>query len=309
VRDTRTTGRGRLWREIAATAIDPVTGVNRFISGDASRSSEKPAELVPSRLGGYMSTGVLWRGSNTRAVESTGEPFLEADLLYGDPTIGRSRTPYDAFAVQLRFGGGSAFSEARVRGRLLGEPFGGDRFQLTVVQAYDFAKNSAYQFGAQSFAANFAFAGKPSSGTSMWVAGWGGLTALGAVDSLPSTGVPVEEPPVDGESAGQGVSEGPRFYDYGPGSTFGTGVRFEAARRLLATFFYEGHQLYSLDGVRANHLLQQFRLDLRTALRGPLGLGVSAEYFHRKTYFKDGSLPTTFQFPQFLAYLTWRLAS
>ena len=55
---------------------------------------------------------------------STGQPFLEMDLLYGDPRTGHSRTPYDAFAVRLRFGGGSAFSEARVRGRLLGQPLG-----------------------------------------------------------------------------------------------------------------------------------------------------------------------------------------
>ena len=41
-------------------------------------------------------------------------------LLYGDPTTGRSRTPYDAFGVRLRFGGGGTFSEAKVRGRLLG---------------------------------------------------------------------------------------------------------------------------------------------------------------------------------------------
>ena len=51
VRDTRATGRGRLWKEIAATAIDPVTGVNRFLSGDSSRVSDKPAEMVPSSAG------------------------------------------------------------------------------------------------------------------------------------------------------------------------------------------------------------------------------------------------------------------
>ena len=32
VRDTRATGRGRLWREIGATVLDPVTGANRFIA-------------------------------------------------------------------------------------------------------------------------------------------------------------------------------------------------------------------------------------------------------------------------------------
>ncbi len=55
VRDTRATGRGRLWKEIAATAIDPVTGVKRFLSGDSSRVSEKPAEMVPSALAGRRS--------------------------------------------------------------------------------------------------------------------------------------------------------------------------------------------------------------------------------------------------------------
>src|SRR5688572_1176955 len=40
VRDTHKTGGGRLASEIAATALDPITGVNRFISGDSSRVSE-----------------------------------------------------------------------------------------------------------------------------------------------------------------------------------------------------------------------------------------------------------------------------
>ena len=152
VRDTRKTGGGRLASEIAATALDPITGVNRFITGDSSRVSDKPAEFVPTQLRGHAALGALWRGTNTRAVSSNaGEPFLEVDLLYGDPTVGRTRTPYDAFDVSLRFGGGAGFSEARVRGRLIGQPFKEGRFQVNVQQAYDFEQNDAYQFGAQSF--------------------------------------------------------------------------------------------------------------------------------------------------------------
>ena len=309
VRDTRATGRGRLWKEIAATAIDPVTGVNRFLTGDASRVSERPAEMVPSRLGGLASAGVLWRGSNTGAFESAGEPFLELDLLYGDPTIGRSRTAYDAFGVMLRFGGGSAFSEAKVRGRLLGQPFRNDRFQLNVSQAYDFSTNSAYRFGAQSFNANLAFTTMLSSRVSLWVSGWGGLTALGAVDSIPLTGVAPEDTSPPGESPAQGVSEGPRYYDYGPGSDFGARAILTRDGRPIAAFVYDTHHLYSLDGVRANHFLQQLRLDLLAPLRGPLGIGVSGEYFDRRTYYKDAPDDTRkFHFPQFRAYLTWRVS-
>ena len=86
---------------------------------------------------------------------------------------GRSRTPYDAFGVAIRFGGGGGISEAKVRGRLLGQPFDNNRFQLNVSQDYDFNKNEAYQFGAQSFSSTDAYNGKISSKTSMWLS-WAG---------------------------------------------------------------------------------------------------------------------------------------
>ena len=298
VRDTRATGRGRMWKEIAATAIDPVTGAKRFLTGDSSRVSEKPAEMVPSALAAEVSAGVLWRGSNTSAFASAGKPFFEVDAVYGDPTTGRSRTAYDAFGVRLRFGGGGTFSEAKVRGRLLGQPLENDRFQLSVVQAYDYNNNSAYQFGAQSFNVTVAYASKPSSGLSLYVSGWGGLMALGAIDSIPLTGIaPEEETPEDGD-AGQGVSEGPRYYDYGPGFNFGARSVLARSGRPIATFVWEGHHLRSLDGTRANHVLHQLRLDVTAPLRGPLGIGISGEYFDRRTYFQDESSETRkYQFP------------
>jgi hypothetical protein len=76
VRDTRATGRGRLWREIGATALDPITGVNRFLTDDSSRVVDKPAEFVPTGLGGLASAGVLFRGSETNVFDAAGQPFL-----------------------------------------------------------------------------------------------------------------------------------------------------------------------------------------------------------------------------------------
>ena len=136
---------------------------------------------------------------------------------------------------------------------------------------------------------NGAYTGKLSSRMSIWTSGWGGLTALGAVDSIPLTGVPPEEEKPPSESAGQGVSEGPRFYDYGPGFDFGARAVLARDGRTIAAFIYETHHLYSLDGVRANHFLQQLRLDLLAPLHGPLGFGVSGEYFDRRTYYKDSA--------------------
>jgi hypothetical protein len=308
VRDTRATGRGRLWREIGAMALDPLTGYNRFRTGDAKRITDKPADMVPSSLGGFTSAGVLWRGSETRAVDATGQPFLEVDLLYGDPRSGRSRTPYDAFGVSLRFGGGAGFSEARVRGRLLGQPLGGGKTQFTVVQSYDYQSNDAYATGAQSMEAAVGVTRPLTSRTNVWFMGWGGLTVLGAVDNLP-LGITERPPrPEPGPGGGQGVSEGPRFYDYGPGSTFGALAHFSRNGRLFAAVLYEGRHLYSLDGVRANHFLQRGRLDLLMPLRGALGLGASGEYFFRQSFYQDQDRSQLeYRYPQFRAYFTWRI--
>jgi len=72
-------------------------------------------------------------------------------------------------------------------------------------------------------------------------------------------------------------------------------------------FFYLGRQIYSLDGVRANHFLQQARVDLLFPLRRPLGLGVSGEYFSRRSYYQDvASTVKTYHYPQLRAYLIWR---
>ena len=67
VRDTRATGRGRMWSEIGATVLDPITGVNRFMRGDASRVTDKPADMVPSNLNASGAAGVLWRGTQDSA--------------------------------------------------------------------------------------------------------------------------------------------------------------------------------------------------------------------------------------------------
>jgi hypothetical protein len=133
---------------------------------------------------------------------------------------------------------------------------------------------------------------------------------LGAVDSLPigETSPPVEEVPPDGESPGQGVETGPRFYDYGPGAVFGGAASLGFDGRTFMAFSYEGHHLYTLDGIRANHLLNQMRIDLLAPLRGALGMGVTGEYFDRRTFYQDeAKTRQKFHYPQFRAYLTWRV--
>ena len=304
VRDPRASGKSRTMKEIGAMAIDPMSGLNRFLSGDASRVESKPADMVPSSLDAITSFGVAARGSNTSNKPDTVDPYVEVDLLYGDLEAGRSRTPYDAFAVRLGFGGGSPFSEVKVRGRLIGQPLHNGALQLTIAQGYQYNKNDAYQFGAQSVEVHTATVRTLSSRSSMWAGLWGGLTILGAVDSIPpgSTGAPEVEDP----DAPQGVSTGPRFYDYGPGTNFGGHISFRRDSRTFFVFGYEAHHIHVLDGVRANHFLQRARADLLLPLRGRLGAEAIGEFFDRRTFFQQPDIERThFHFPQFRAGLTW----
>ena len=304
MRNTRATGRGRMWSEIAATAVDPVGGYNNFVTGDAGRVYDKPADMVPSSLGAVGSLGALWRGKENGSVSgAAGQAFLEMDLLYGDTRSGHTRTPYDAFAVRLRFGGGSSFSEARVRGRLLGQPLSSGKLHFSVIQTYDYQNNDAYATGAQSFDTALGFARPLSARFNLSVIGWGGLTVLGAIDSLPPG---VSDVPEEEEGGSESANAGPRFYDYGPGGNFGANAQLTRNNRPFAGFFYEGRHVYSLDGVRANHFLQRARVDLTLPVRGAFGVGASAEYFNRHTFYQDATnSEREFHYPQVRAYLTW----
>jgi len=303
IRNPRATGKRRLWSEIGAAAVDPLTGLNRFTSGDASRVTDKPPEFVPTSLSGVVAAGALWRGSQSSAFTAPADPFLEVDAYYGDVNSGPSRTPYDSFWIRTRFGGGSSFSEARVRGSLFAQPIGNSGFQFSVLQTYNYQHNDAYSTGSQAIDAAIGTTRQLSPRTTFWFLGWGGLTVLGAIDSLP---LGVTEKPEEEEKPKGAPDEGPRFYDYGPGSDFGALARLARDHRDFAMFFYVGRHLYSLDGVRANHFLQHGRVDLLLPLRGPLGLGTSVEYFYRRSSYQDEARNfRSYRYPQVRAYFTW----
>jgi hypothetical protein len=305
VRDTQATGRARLWSELAATAIDPLTGYNRFRSGEASRVSAKPAEFVPTSRGSVTSAGVVWRGNSGEDISTTASPFIEVDLLYGNLEAGRASAPYDAFAVRLAFGGSSPVSEARVRGRLLSRPAREGRLQWTAVQSYQYNNNDAFQFGAQSFDVSAGTMRSVGARSSLWAIAWGGATILGAVDSAPPgslSELPSPEDPADPQS----TEEESREYDFGPGGNFGGVLNLRRDGRDLLRLLYEAHHLHVLDGIRANHFLQRLRMDLNVPLTGSFGLGITGEYFNRRTYYQANDVEdSSYSYPQFRLALTW----
>ena len=113
VRDTHATGRGRLWREIGATALDPVTGRESIhargcLARDRQARGHGAVEPEP-RLAQPACCGAARRTTRSRRPASHS---WRSTRSTGIRTSGHSRTPYDAFAVRLRFGGGSALQRS-----------------------------------------------------------------------------------------------------------------------------------------------------------------------------------------------------
>jgi hypothetical protein len=292
IRDPRQTGRSRLTREIIATVFDPITGLNRFISGDSGEVAEKPAEYIPTNLFASFDAGVLWRGENLSFTSASGDPFLQMNLGYGTLAVGRSKQPFDAFFVDMRFGGGGPISEAQVRGRLYGRQLGDSpeaeatpSRHAMVVMGYDYHNNSAYQFGGQSISGVF-------TGTRTYSPTWklvttlhGGVLVLGAMDSL--------------------YYDGPdRQYDFGPGFSYGGGAVLSRKGLPFARASYGGLWMHTVDGSQADHWVQSLRFDLIVPVRGRIGAGTSAEFIRRKSYY-DAADDVLKRFPQMRVYLSW----
>jgi hypothetical protein len=294
IRDTHATGKKRLWQEIAGTAVDPMGGFNRFVSGDASRVSDKPATFRPASSTAVGSVGALWQGDNDNAFSESPDPFLEMDLVYGKPLEGRGRTPFEAFTVNFRMGGGQGLSDVRVRGRLFGQPVDHGKLHLALAHSFDYVANRAYKFGRQGF--DFVLSKRIGTieGMSAVILGGAGVTAQGAIDRVPAEG-PIPEVP-EGEE---------RDYDYGPGTAFGGTATFQRNGRTFFDVAYQGFQIYVVDGVRSNHVLQRFRMDLMVPVHRRLALGTAGEYFYRKTYFTSGGERRD-KFPQVRIFLAWR---
>ncbi len=291
VRDTNATGRGRLWSEIGAMVLDPVTGANRFITGDASRVSDKPAEFVPSSVGGFTAAGALWRGSQERAFD------VDRRALPRDgPALRRSEDHREQPDAVRRLLGAPALRRRLgvQRGQGEGAPGGNAdrRGQGAVQRAPELRlpEQRRLQHRIAVVRRRLQRAAE-SVGAKQPVAGWLGGRHGARRDRLPAAR-PHGDPGGGGarpgeESPGQGVSEGPRYYDYGPGGNFGFAAEFARDGRPWVVFGYEGRHLFSLDGVRANHFLQRTRVDLLLPLRGSLGFGASGEYLKRHTYYQD----------------------
>ena len=315
MRDPRDTGSGRLWGEIGATVVDPVTGYNRFRQRRCVEGRRQARRRwCRRRSARFASAGVLWRGTEdarrrTRRASRSSRSTCSTATSQRRPQPHAVRRVRDDAAVWRRRAGERG-AAARPAARRAARQDG--KFQFTRRAGLRLPAQRRLRFRRAVVRwRSSAFTHPLSSRISLALLGSGGLTVLGAIDSLPlGRRAKCLRKNSDPERR-QGVSEGPRYYDYGPGSKFtlrGAPDCATVCRSSVA--FYEGRQLYSLDGVRANHFLQHVAPRphaCRSAVRSASACRANTS---RGTPISRTPTRTEneFRYPQFRAYLTWNIS-
>lgn len=107
VYDDRQRGFKRFLREFLGTIICPIKELNRIISGDAWRVRGKyykyhDYEKLPIDFS--ISAGYRYLADNNSLFRGEGNPYVNLNLVYGDPFKEETNKPYDYFTTDLTFG-------------------------------------------------------------------------------------------------------------------------------------------------------------------------------------------------------------
>jgi hypothetical protein len=161
ITDNRATGSERVWREILGGIINPVRGVNRLITGEASRVFANTPLRKPKYFSFSVNAGI--RRIINQGSDISRNTFLEGlfgfDVNYGDQFESDLKIPFSIFFVTASISNKSSYrvSDLRSYGILTGWKLREDekiKHSLSILLSYDFASNSAYEFGGPSLSAN-----------------------------------------------------------------------------------------------------------------------------------------------------------
>jgi hypothetical protein len=153
VLDNTSTGTTRFFRELAGGLINPVSGVNRLVTGEAWRKAPNPDDRLPGRLDTEVAAG--WAGS--RGTHHAEQRFADLALRWGDPFGSPVKKPFDSFDLTLRVAAPArtAITVASVRGVLgawrLGETGDGPGHLLGIGMRYDYLTPDSESFAGESF--------------------------------------------------------------------------------------------------------------------------------------------------------------
>jgi hypothetical protein len=259
---------------MAALPFDPIGGINRLIRGEWKALGDNPPEHGSGRYVMRVFGGVRFTGEEGLDDSSKVSGMMSADLQQGDNFDTPYRTPFDVFAVRGQVSGDGGLNLLRAWGRLYGKDLRDSthrsRHVFAINQRYDYDKNRAYSYGAQSFEAGLHSRWRLPKAYRIRTHLFGSVIPLGAID-------------------GQQTGVGERPYDFGPGA----GLRFDLGleRRGITYISIIGRTeyLHSVSGAQADHTVSFGGFELTVPVTRGWGLGFNSGYFDRRSRYADGT--------------------
>lgn len=293
IRDEQATGGERVMREVLATLINPVTGINRLVRGQWKGVRSNPSEHDPSALDIIFQAGArrVFTDSASGCKQVCGT--LVFDFEYGDPLDQTYTKPFDVFNVHVQVspqGGGVNALEAT--GRLyqteLNRPESRHRYALAVTQRYAYnTYTPLVSYGGQSV--EVGVVARRSLGRNWLIHGRlaGDLVVMGAVSDE-------RDAVLD------------RDYAFGPGAGLGFDLSLWRDRTRYLSLTNRVEYLHTVSGVSNNHVVSFSRLEAKIPVDGHVGVGLAADFATRTTQ-RTGIDDETHDFADVRLFLAWNL--
>jgi len=266
--DPSARGFRRATQEIVGLLLNPVNGLNRILDKKWGRvkpfSSQDPR---PKLVHTFMDYGGRFFSEKTKDFfkrKGNNEFYLRLRLLYGNPEE-ESRIPFSSFSMTAEAGASDSgyLNTLSVTGYLLRwrmKSNNNAKHMGVISMNYDFLKNNAFEYGAQSFRYSIISDWKTKNPRNrLKTTAGGSLIVLAAVPDVYLY-----------------YGEG-RNYDYGPGIGYHAGAEISFNDQFFSTLQYRGGWFKTLNGNRSDFFLNtvtnEFRYEPRKNLFFTLEFG------------------------------------
>jgi len=292
VLDNEATGSGRVWRELGGFAFSPMRGLNRVLTGEAFEVHANPPDRMPDYFAADFRFGFRALGENNLWTSKSTKSFVSFDLVYGNPFEVVRGEPFDhfKFGMQVNFANkphgigwmqseGLLFAADVTKSETSHHIFGS-------AIHFDYMDNEAYTYGGQSLSFSYLSSFRASE-------------RFGAVTTLHLQWT------ILGAAKSDYFSLSGREYDYGPGLGYKFGAEFWLNKYEFLSLWQEGHWIHSVNGNKADHLVNLTRAKLDYPIKGFIGIGLEYIYYMAKRYYLD--YPDVYaKNPELRLYLVWK---
>lgn len=303
--DDRQRGLSRFAREFLGALVCPIKALNRIISGDAWRVRTThykyhDYERLPVSLS--LSAGARYLADDNAMFRGESNPYVNVNLVYGDPFDESTNKPYDYFTADVTFGLSSnqpLISGVHLLGQLWSAPVytGNDmQAEFGVFQHFNYYDSQPVKDGTSMVPFRISEAAAVGPGIIYRFPQIGNLTHL------------EQRVFVSGILLGGSLSDYynviDRDYNMGSGYSaktattmdFGRYGRFSFAAEYYHIYTWKGYEGKDLDttdplylnaqGDKGNAQLLVLTPTLHLSINEKLGIDLSASYYHRDTHYK-----------------------